>query len=135
MILTRYATIRERYMNTTRTIERILIALGGNAIKQSKEKGTVEEMQRNIHECCQQIAGLLESKNNRINLCISHGNGPQGKKFKSKSSLFLLDFTSIYNISRLALLSNVIEIWHKANTFHRLVLKENIPQCLILVIH
>ena len=37
---------------------RVLIALGGNAIKQPDEWGTYEEQMRNVYNTCRQIAEI-----------------------------------------------------------------------------
>lgn len=55
--------------------QRIIIALGGNAIKQKGEKGTFEEQYKNVHETMKSITPLLQDDNNEI--VITHGNGPQ----------------------------------------------------------
>lgn len=54
--------------------KRIVIALGGNAILQSKQKGTAEEQQANVHTACMAVADLVEAGNQVI---VTHGNGPQ----------------------------------------------------------
>jgi carbamate kinase len=55
-------------------LKRILIALGGNAILKSKERGTVEEMRKNIKEACRQLVPIIASW---YQVVITHGNGPQ----------------------------------------------------------
>lgn len=52
----------------------VVIALGGNAIKQAHEKGTAEEQFKNVEITCEQLV-----KMNALNykLIITHGNGPQ----------------------------------------------------------
>ncbi|WP_309493702.1 carbamate kinase [Candidatus Hecatella orcuttiae] len=55
---------------------RLVIALGGNAIKQADERGTTEEQFRNIVTTCRQIVKILE-KDPDMELAITHGNGPQ----------------------------------------------------------
>ncbi len=55
-------------------VKRILVALGGNAIKQAHEKGTVEEQFRNVKTTCKH---LLEIIKRGYELVITHGNGPQ----------------------------------------------------------
>ncbi len=55
-------------------MKRLLIALGGNAIKQPAEKGTHEEQMRNVETASLQIAQLV---NHGYELVITHGNGPQ----------------------------------------------------------
>lgn len=51
-----------------------MIALGGNAIKQPHEKGTLEEQMKNVQIACAQIA---EISRKGYNIVITHGNGPQ----------------------------------------------------------
>jgi carbamate kinase len=51
-----------------------MIALGGNAIKQPDESGTLEEQMRNVVTACGQIAEIARRGNDII---ITHGNGPQ----------------------------------------------------------
>nr|MQY82137.1 carbamate kinase [archaeon] len=38
----------------------VMIALGGNAIKQPDERGTVEEQMRNVDVACRQIAEIAK---------------------------------------------------------------------------
>jgi carbamate kinase len=52
----------------------IVIALGGNAIKQADEKGTAEEQRANVAITCQQLVSMLKYGHR---LVITHGNGPQ----------------------------------------------------------
>jgi carbamate kinase len=54
--------------------KRVMIALGGNAIKQPHEKGTFEEQMDNVHVACQQIAEIARKG---YEIAITHGNGPQ----------------------------------------------------------
>jgi carbamate kinase len=54
--------------------KRVLVALGGNAIKQPDEKGTFEEQMRNVEIASKQIAQLVR---HGYELVITHGNGPQ----------------------------------------------------------
>ena len=56
------------------TGEVLVIALGGNAIKQAHEKGTTEEQFRNIDITARQIARIAKTG---YRLVITHGNGPQ----------------------------------------------------------
>lgn len=58
-------------------VKRLLIALGGNAIKKANEKGTTEEQFRNVAITCKQIARLLKKLNGDDKIAITHGNGPQ----------------------------------------------------------
>ena len=52
----------------------ILIALGGNAILQEKEKGTFEEQYSNVENTAKKIAEIIRMGNSVV---ITHGNGPQ----------------------------------------------------------
>jgi len=54
--------------------ETILIALGGNALQRSGEKGTVEEQMTHVRETCDRLISILERG---YSLVITHGNGPQ----------------------------------------------------------
>lgn len=54
--------------------KRVMIALGGNAIKQPHEKGTYKEQMENVNIACQQIAEIAR---NGYQIAITHGNGPQ----------------------------------------------------------
>lgn len=51
-----------------------VIALGGNALIRSSEKGTYQEQINNVSKTCDSIANLLKED---YNLVIAHGNGPQ----------------------------------------------------------
>jgi len=55
----------------------ILIALGGNAIKQSNEKGTSEEQFRNCWNTTKHISEIIKNLDEEDRLIITHGNGPQ----------------------------------------------------------
>jgi carbamate kinase len=52
----------------------LVIALGGNAIKQAQEKGTTEEQFRNVDLTARQIAKIAREG---YRLVVTHGNGPQ----------------------------------------------------------
>ena len=54
--------------------KRIVVALGGNAILRSHEKGTVEEQLRNVEETCRLLASMITRW---YQVVITHGNGPQ----------------------------------------------------------
>jgi carbamate kinase len=54
--------------------KRVMIALGGNAIKQPHEKGTFIEQMRNVATACNQIAEIAKKG---YKIVITHGNGPQ----------------------------------------------------------
>lgn len=53
---------------------RVVIALGGNAIKQREERGTAEEQMRNVRTACRQIAEIIRRG---YEVVLTHGNGPQ----------------------------------------------------------
>jgi carbamate kinase len=53
---------------------RILVALGGNAILQRKEKGTAEEQFANVSRACTHLAEIIKAGHK---LAVTHGNGPQ----------------------------------------------------------
>jgi carbamate kinase len=54
--------------------ERIVIALGGNAIKQADEQGTTEEQFHNVDVTARQISKIVEKG---YKVVVTHGNGPQ----------------------------------------------------------
>lgn len=54
--------------------ERIVVALGGNAITQAEESGTTEEQFRNVDSTAEQIAVLAKMG---YQVVVTHGNGPQ----------------------------------------------------------
>lgn len=54
--------------------ELVVIALGGNAIKQADEKGTYEEQLRNVDIAAKQIAKIAQAG---YDVVVTHGNGPQ----------------------------------------------------------
>ncbi|MGD2142574.1 MAG: carbamate kinase [Candidatus Bathyarchaeota archaeon] len=56
---------------------RLLIALGGNAIKQADEEGTTEQQLKNVSITCEQIVRLIQSQGEEDRIAITHGNGPQ----------------------------------------------------------
>ena len=56
---------------------RLLIALGGNAIKRSEEKGTTKEQFRNCEQTAKLIAQIVKKMEEDDRLIITHGNGPQ----------------------------------------------------------
>jgi len=57
--------------------KRILVALGGNAIKQADQKGTPEEQFRNCATTCKLLAEIIKKMEKDDRLVITHGNGPQ----------------------------------------------------------
>lgn len=52
-----------------------VVALGGNALLQSDQKGTIDEQETNAFETSERLMVLINEK--RYNLVVSHGNGPQ----------------------------------------------------------
>jgi carbamate kinase len=52
----------------------LVVALGGNAIKQAHEAGTTEEQLRNVDIAAEQMVSLIQAG---YSLVITHGNGPQ----------------------------------------------------------
>ena len=52
----------------------MVIALGGNAIKQREEKGDAKEQFENIRKSCFHIVKLIKKG---FHIVITHGNGPQ----------------------------------------------------------
>jgi len=54
--------------------ERIVVALGGNAILKPGQEGTVAEQFANVEETCRQIAEMIASG---CEVVVTHGNGPQ----------------------------------------------------------
>ncbi len=51
-----------------------VVALGGNALLKSGQKGTVSEQEENIFAACEDVADLLDLG---YDIVIAHGNGPQ----------------------------------------------------------
>lgn len=56
------------------TEEKVVVALGGNALIRGGQKGTAEEQLENIRASLDGIIGLIKSG---YGLVITHGNGPQ----------------------------------------------------------
>ncbi len=54
--------------------QKILVALGGNAILKAGEKGTAGEQLMKVHETCTYFLELVKAGHR---LAITHGNGPQ----------------------------------------------------------
>lgn len=54
--------------------EKVLVALGGNAILKHKERGTAEEQLENIRTTCREMVELIREG---YRIAITHGNGPQ----------------------------------------------------------
>ena len=55
--------------------ETILIALGGNAILQPGQRGTIKEQRENVDTACRHLAEIYAS--GKYKMVITHGNGPQ----------------------------------------------------------
>jgi carbamate kinase len=56
---------------------RLLIALGGNAIKRRTEEGTTAQQLSNVAITCEQIVRLIGRQGGDDRIAITHGNGPQ----------------------------------------------------------
>ena len=54
--------------------EKILVALGGNALIQAGQKGTIQDQANNLDETLPQLVDLIQQGHQ---LVITHGNGPQ----------------------------------------------------------
>ncbi len=61
----------------TKRGRRILVALGGNAIKQAHEAGTAEEQFRNVAATAARIVEIIGCLGRDGRLIVTHGNGPQ----------------------------------------------------------
>ena len=61
-------------MKEANYLKRIVIALGGNAILQAGQKGSMEQMCANLHVVCRQLAPIIASW---YQIVITYGNGPQ----------------------------------------------------------
>ena len=68
----------------------VVIALGGNAIKQAGEEGTSDDQFKNVALTCDQ---LVEMNKQGYLMILTHGNGPQrseerrvGKECRSRWS-------------------------------------------------
>jgi len=55
--------------------QRVVIALGGNAIQNKGEKGTYEEQMKNVEATMSGLMKLIDDENYEV--VITHGNGPQ----------------------------------------------------------
>jgi len=56
------------------SMKKIVIALGGNAIKQWDQKGSAEEQFKNVRKSCSHIVRLIKKG---FQVVVTHGNGPQ----------------------------------------------------------
>lgn len=61
-------------IGVSRDMKTIVVAIGGNALVQTGQKGTIKEQKKNILICCEMIADLLEDG---YHVVLTHGNGPQ----------------------------------------------------------
>jgi len=52
-----------------------VVALGGNALLQSNQKGSIDEQELNAYETSEKLLILIKEK--QYNLVVTHGNGPQ----------------------------------------------------------
>ena len=52
----------------------VVVALGGNALLRSNQKGTYKEQIENVTETCEALMSFIK---NGDGLIIGHGNGPQ----------------------------------------------------------
>ena len=52
----------------------VVVALGGNALLRSNQKGTYNEQIENVTETCEALMSFIK---NGDSLIIGHGNGPQ----------------------------------------------------------
>jgi len=55
-------------------VQKVVVALGGNAILQRGQKGTAEEQMANVMVTARQIVEMIEKG---YEVVVSHGNGPQ----------------------------------------------------------
>jgi carbamate kinase len=56
---------------------KLLVALGGNAIKQADQEGTTEEQFANCEITAKQLAKIVSKFNSDEWMAVTHGNGPQ----------------------------------------------------------
>src|SRR6478672_1676213 len=61
-------------VNAPAAQEAVVLALGGNAIKSSGEKGTSAEQFRNVQQAAESLADLVVRG---YRVVVTHGNGPQ----------------------------------------------------------
>lgn len=54
--------------------QRVVVALGGNAILQRGQRGTADEQMQNVRATAEQIARMIEAG---YEVIVTHGNGPQ----------------------------------------------------------
>ena len=51
-----------------------VVALGGNALLRSDQKGTIDDQEGNVYETAERLLTLIKSD---YNVVVTHGNGPQ----------------------------------------------------------
>lgn len=51
-----------------------VVALGGNALLRSDQKGTIEDQEGNVYETAERLLSLIKAD---YNVVVTHGNGPQ----------------------------------------------------------
>jgi len=73
----RVLLISDQTGEPTTVVRRILIALGGNAIKQADERGSPDEQFKNCYTTCKLLAQIIKTMEKDDRLIITHGNGPQ----------------------------------------------------------
>ncbi len=73
----RVLLISDQTGEPTTMVRRILIALGGNAIKQADERGSPDEQFKNCYTTCKLLAQIAKTMEKDDRLIITHGNGPQ----------------------------------------------------------
>lgn len=56
------------------TKEKVMVALGGNAILKHGEEGTIEDQTKHIENTCKHLTKLIQEG---YHIVITHGNGPQ----------------------------------------------------------
>jgi len=61
-------------INTLDMNKLAVIALGGNALLRSGQKGTISEQEANVYDTCSELVDLIKAG---YDIVIAHGNGPQ----------------------------------------------------------
>lgn len=51
-----------------------VVALGGNALLRSDQKGTIDDQEGNVYETAERLLTLIKAQ---YNIVVTHGNGPQ----------------------------------------------------------
>jgi carbamate kinase len=62
---------------------KVTIALGGNALLRSDEKGTIEEQLKNTNVACDELIKIIKE----YEVIITHGNGPQVGNLQIQNSM------------------------------------------------